>query len=237
MDLSRVSVHTPNRNEGCSLVESRRRFAESVTTEFVLLLDSDQWLADSHAIEKCIETCEAGADAITFYEIPLAVNETFIGRVIDYDKRLFHDAEDDDPVYGTAIPRFFRASFFKRIDFSKLPPLTFEHTMIHKQIEDMGAKIVFRKDLIIYHMELQKRKQIFDKFFRYGYYWIDAYRINPKLVMEHSKPRRTYFTRKALRHPGLWLGLWYVYFIKATAATMGGIWRSIKFCSCTGGSA
>jgi len=236
MDLSRVSVHTPNRNEGCSLVESRRRFAESVNTKYVLLLDDDQWL-ESDTIERCILACNNGADAVTLHEEVLLVNHTFIEKVIKYDKELFHDIEDDDSVYGTAIPRFFRASFFKRIDFSKLPPLTFEHTMIHKQIEDMGAKIVFRKDLIIYHMELQKRKQIFDKFFRYGYYWIDAYRINPKLVMEHSKPRRTYFTRKALRHPGLWLGLWYVYFIKATAATMGGIWRSIKFCSCTGGSA
>lgn len=205
-----------------SLALARKVGADASSGKYVFLLDSDQIL-EPNVIEEAVKACEEeGYDGVTFFEKSLITKNTFVERVIAYDKDIFHSLHDDDPIKGTAIPRFFRASYYKRIDFAKNPPITFEHTIIHDEIVKMGAKIKFI-NAYIWHHETTTARAVARKFFRYGYYYIPAYRFNKELAIHHSMPRRTYFHPKALRKPVLFLGLFYLYFVKAIAAFTGAV--------------
>lgn len=205
-----------------TLASARKQGAQASQGDYVFILDSDQIL-DPDVIAKCVNACESeGFDGVTCFEKSLIIKNTFVERVIAYDKEIFHSLQDDDPVKGTAIPRFFRASFFKRVEFDKNPPITFEHTIIHHKIVQMGAKIKF-VNAYIWHHETAAIKEVARKFFRYGYYYIPAYKFNRELAMHHSLPRRTYFHYKSLKNPVLFIGLFYVYFVKAASAALGAL--------------
>jgi glycosyltransferase involved in cell wall biosynthesis len=203
-----------------SLASARKAGADASRGDYIFIVDSDQIL-EPDVTERCVKACEEeGFDGVTLFEKSLITKKTFVERVIAYDKEIFHSLHDDDPVKGTAIPRFFKASYFKRIEFEKNPPITFEHTIIHNKIVQMGAKIKF-VDAYIWHHETTNIRQVARKFFRYGYYYLPAYKFDKELAIHHSLPRRTYFHYKALRNPLLFLGLFYVYLVKATSATLG----------------
>lgn len=203
-----------------TLASARKAGAQASSGEYIFILDSDQVL-DSNVIPECVRACEEeGYDGVTLYEKSLITQNTFVEKVIAYDKEIFHSLHDDDPVRGTAIPRFFRASYFKRVEFEKNPPITFEHTIIHHKIVQMGARIKF-VDAYIWHHETPTIREVARKFFRYGYYYIPAYRFDKRLAIHHSLPRRTYFHYRALKNPLLFLGLFYVYLVKAFSALAG----------------
>lgn len=203
-----------------TLASARSAGADASGGEFILLLDSDQIL-EPNVIEACVTACvDKGYDGVTLFEKSLIISNTFVERVIAYDKDIFHSLRDDDPVRGTAIPRFFRASYFKRVEFEKNPPITFEHTIIHHKIVQMGAKITFI-DAYIWHHETATIREVARKFFRYGYFYIPALRFDRSVAFHHSLPRRTYFHYKALKNPVLFAGLFYVYFVKAASAGCG----------------
>jgi glycosyltransferase involved in cell wall biosynthesis len=207
---------------GGSILDARKRGVQTATGEYICFVDSDQVLP-KELIATCIYQCEAyGCDGVTWTERALNPS-TFCEKVIDYDKELFHFAQDDDPIYGAAEPRFFKSCFVDNLDWDKLPPVTFELSMINKQIQDMGAKIKF-VNFAVYHHEPSSFRELAGKFFRYGYYYIPSLKYNKELVLNHSKPRRVYFTKRALRKPLLYAGLWYHYFVKAVSALGGAIW-------------
>jgi len=203
-----------------TLATARKAGADASGGDYIFILDSDQVL-DTNVIEECVKACEdEGYDGVTLFEKSLITKNTFVERVIAYDKEIFHSLHDDDPIKGTAIPRFFRASYFKKIEFEKNPPITFEHTIIHHKIVQMGAKIKF-VDAYIWHHETSTIGEVAHKFFRYGYYYIPAFKFNRQLAIHHSLPRRTYFRCKAFRKPMLFIGLFYVYSVKAISAAFG----------------
>lgn len=203
-----------------TLAIARQVGADASGGEFIFILDSDQVL-EPNVVRECVRACEEeGYDGVTLFEKSLITKNTFVERVIACDKEIFHSLHDDDPVRGTAIPRFFRSSYYKRVDFAENPPITFEHTVIHKKIIDMGAKIKFI-DTYIWHYETTRLRDVWRKFFRYGYYYIPAFKFNKKIVLHHSLPRRSYFHYKAFRKPVVFIGLFCIYFIKATAAGFG----------------
>ena len=205
-----------------TLAAARKTGSDASSGEYIFILDSDQIL-EPDVVERCVKTCEEeGFDGVTLFERSLITKNTLVERIIAYDKEIFHSLHDDDPVKGTAIPRFFRASFFKRVEFEKNPPITFEHTIIHHKIVEMGAKIKF-VDAYIWHHETTTMAEVARKFFRYGYYYIPAFKFNKELAVHHSLPRRTYFHYKALKNPVLFIGLFYVYFVKAASAALGAL--------------
>ncbi|MFH1202711.1 MAG: glycosyltransferase [Candidatus Omnitrophota bacterium] len=205
-----------------TLARARQAGSDASSGKYMFLLDSDQVL-DPDVIARCVKTCEEeGFDGVTLFEKSLTIANTLAEKIIAYDKYLFHSMGDDDPIRGTAIPRFFAASFYKKVDFLNNPPITFEHSIIHNEIVRMGAKIKFI-DAYIYHHEPSTFREIFKKFFRYGYYYMPALKKESRLVLAHSLPRRVYFSKKALEKPLCLLGLFYLYFVKAMASFLGAL--------------
>lgn len=203
-----------------SLALARKVGVEVSSGKYIFLLDSDQTL-DPDTVERCVKVCEnEGFDAVTLFEKSKLTKNTFAERVIAYDKWLFHSLHDDDPIYGTAIPRFFKTQYLKKIDFLNNPPITFEHSMIHNEIVKMGARVKFI-DSFIYHYETTTFRAVFKKFKRYGYYYVPALKKDANLVLHHSLPRRSYFTLRAFKNPFLLFGLFYLYFVKGIATVIG----------------
>ncbi len=172
--------------------------------------------------------CEnEGFDGVTHFERSKIHKNTFVERVISYDKWIFHSAQDDDPIHGTAEPRFFKLEYVRRIDFLDNPPITFELAIINLKINQMGARIKFI-DASIYHYETSTFWQVARKFFRYGFYYLPALKRYPHLVLHHSAPRRSYFSLRALKHPLLFTGLFALYGVKGLATCSGIIYSSFK---------
>ena len=203
-----------------SLALARKKGVELANGKYILFLDSDQ-IINPDTIELSVKACEeAGYDGVTHFERSKIHKDTFVERLINYDKWIFHSEEDDDPIYGTAEPRFFKARFAKRIDYLDNPPITFELAIINLKMQKMGARVKFI-NAYIYHYETSTFWQVAKKFFRYGFYYIPALKRFPNLVAHHSAPRRTYFTLRALTHPFLLMGLFALYGIKGIATFCG----------------
>jgi glycosyltransferase involved in cell wall biosynthesis len=201
------------------LSDARRVGVEKSLGKYIFFVDSDQVLTPD-VISKCVDKCEKeGYDAITLFEQSIIEKNTFIERVIAYDKWLFHSQHNDHPVYGTAIPRFFRAELLKKIKWPKSLAVQ-EHNLIYYRIMEAGARVTFMNNFI-YHYEPSSLTQFVRKFYRYGFYYIPALREDKKLVISHSMPRRVYFSKRALTNPLLFSGLFLLYFIKGFATLAG----------------
>jgi len=203
-----------------TLALARKMGVELSKGKYILFLDSDQ-IIEPNTISLSVEACEKeGFDGVTHFERSKIYKGTFVERLINYDKWIFHSEQDDDPIYGTAEPRFFRADLVKKIDFLDNPPITFELAIINLKMNNMGAKIKFI-DAYIYHYETSSFWQVAKKFYRYGFYYIPALKRFPNLVLHHSAPRRSYFSARALTHPFLLIGLFALYGVKGIATFCG----------------
>ena len=202
-----------------SLSEARLEGIRRSNGDYILLLDSDQFLTNN-LIEKCVEACESAQfDAITLFERSVLTKHTLAERVMAYDKELIHKGKDDHAYYGAAIPRFFRSETLKKVNL--LPGLlTFDHNMLYAATLAMGVRVGFL-EAYIHHREPSSWSEIVRKFVRYGYYYRSAFRVDSKLVVYHSMPRRVYFSRRATSNPKLFAGLFILYSLKALASMCG----------------
>jgi len=208
-----------------TLSEARKLGVEKSLGKYVFFVDSDQVIT-ADAIAKCVYKCEGeGYDAITLFEQSLVKKGTFTERVIAYDKWLLHSQRDDHPIYGSAIPRFFKADVLRRIKWPRGLCVQ-EHNLIYYEVVKMGAKVTFM-NVFIYHREPSSLAQFIRKFYRYGFYYLPALRENKKLVLAHSMPRRVYFSKRALTKPSLFAALFLLYLIKGFAASLGALAYSL----------
>lgn len=187
--------------------------------DYILLVDSDQ-VVDIDVIAKCVEMCERERfDAVTLFERSIIKENSFVEKVVAYDKWLIHISKDDDVNYGAAIPRFFRAESLKKV---RIPPglVTFDHNLLYATAMRNKSRVGFL-DAYIYHHEPSSWSGLARKFLRYGTRYSRAFRVNRKLVAFHSMPRRAYFSKRALRDPSLFVGLLALYCVKAIATIAG----------------
>ena len=168
--------------------------------DYILFFDSDQ-IMEKDLIEKCVSLCQKKkCDAVTIAERSIIRKGTLIEKLIAYDKYVIDLMKDDDAVLGTAVPRFFKAEILKGIVWPKELSV-FDHTGIFLEIVKRGAKIEYLSSPAIKHYEVDSWRKFFKKFFRYGYYYFEAFKNYPTPVVAHSLPRRVYFTKIALRRP------------------------------------
>lgn len=191
--------------------------------KYLLSLDSDQIL-DRRLIKACVEKIEKNnLDALTISEKSLIGSKsTLIEKIIAYDKWLIDKNKDDNALFGTACPRFFKKELLKKI---KWPPelSIFDDTILHSEIVDKGAKCGYLSKYSIYHHEVNSWIIFAKKFFRYGKGYIKAFGQNPSTIAVHSLPRRSYFSAIALTKPYLYIGLLFLYLVKISAASFGAL--------------
>ena len=188
--------------------------------KYVLFFDSDQ-VMDKDLIAKCVAKCEkTNCDALTLSEKSIIRKGTLVEKLIAYDKFVIDSLKDDDAIFGTAVPRFFRAEILRGIVWPKELSV-FDHTGIFLEIVKKGAKVEYISSPSLRHYEVDSWRKFFKKFYRYGLYYFDALKGYPGPVIAHSFPRRVYFTKVALRKPAWFLGLLFLYFVKGIAAALG----------------
>jgi len=187
--------------------------------EYILLLDSDQEL-ESRAIEKCIKESEGkGYDALILREKSIYNEKSWISKLLAYNMEIVQ--RDPDAYLGTALPRFFKASFLKKINSIPDNIGYFDHAFIYYEVLRLRAKVGY-VDAIVYHHEIDSITRFIRKFYKYyGLCLIPAMKYNRKLIIGRSLPKRIYFSKEVAREPRIFLGLLLLYMLKALATSTG----------------
>lgn len=190
--------------------------------KYIFSLDSDQVL-DKKLIQFAVELCEKkGLDALTISEKSLITKGTFIEKLIAYDKWVIDKNRDDDSMFGTACPRFFKKEFLKSVRWPEQLAV-FDDTILYSELLEKGARVDYLASQSIWHHEVTSWAVFAKKFFRYGKGYFRALEQNPKTIAAHSLPRRSYFSKAAFTKPVYFLGLIVLYFVKAVAACLGAL--------------
>ena len=203
---------------GDTLGSARKLGAIESKGKYVFIMDSDQKVT-GELISKAVERAEEEFDAITVWEKPIEV-KTWVQKLHAYEKYLFHNMEHTDAYTGDAIPRFFRSSYYKQVDFDRNPPQTMEHNAIWEQIQNMGARSSYIP-YTIWHRDPATIRDLWRKFFRNGFYYLEVLRHHKRLAFHHSMPRNCYFSKEVMMKPKVFAAFMYIYFIKATATLCG----------------
>jgi len=199
------------------LIKQRMLGVEKSKGDFILLLDSDQ-VMDKDLIKKCVEKINAGYNTLILPEKSVHDN-SLISRLIAYN--MFVVQADKDVNYGTALPRFIKSSYLKKIGSVPEELGYFDHAFIYNEILKIGAKVDY-VNTIIYHHELNSWLKVIRKFYKqYGLSFIPSLKYSKKLIVGRSLPRRAFFSKTAFNNPLLWLGLIFLYGLKATASCIG----------------
>jgi len=193
--------------------------------DYILLLDSDQEL-EPRTIEKCIkESKEHGYDALILKEKSIYNEKSWISKLLAYNMEIVQ--EDSDIYLGTALPRFFVATILKKINPIPDDIGYLDHAFIYYEVLKLGVKVGCA-DSIVYHHEIDSIAQFIKKFYKYyGLCLIPAMKYNIKLTIGRSLPKRIYFLR-VIRKPRIFLGLMFLYMLKALAASTGVIVYIVK---------
>lgn len=201
------------------LGDARYRNYKKTKGKYLFSVDSDQIL-DPQVVAECVSLCEKGCDGVIIREQSLITKGTYLEHLIAYDKWLIDKNHADDPVFGTACPRFFRKSLFDRIQW---PPglSVFDDTILYAQLIKYGARIAYLSSSSIRHHEVTSWIMFAKKFFRYGKGYFEAFKEQPGTIAAHSLPRRSYFSAAALSKPHYFLGLLLLYGVKVVAAWLG----------------
>lgn len=204
------------------LGDARYKLFTESKGEYVLSLDSDQ-VMDKNLIKKCVEKSKKGNyDALIISEKSFIDSGTFLEKLIAYDKYLIDKDRSQNALLDTACPRFFKKSVLLSIPWPKKLSI-FDDSILYRMLLEFDAKVGYLGNYPIWHHEVKSWKVLFKKFYRYGKGYFRALGVSPKVVTLHSMPRVSYFKKSALEKPVYFLGLFLLYFVKITAASLGAI--------------
>lgn len=215
-----AKAYTTRINFARKLGDARYRNFHESRGKYLLSLDSDQSL-DNGVIEECVRLCEQkGVDAVTIPERSIIAKGTLIEKLIAYDKWVVDQNRDQDVVFGTACPRFFKKELLSDLKWPK-GLAVFDDTILYVEILKKGARVVYLSKQSIRHREVTSWTTFIKKFYRYGKGYFGALKANPGIIAAHSLPRRSYFSPAALSKPNYFLGLLLLYTVKVLAAGCG----------------
>jgi glycosyltransferase involved in cell wall biosynthesis len=160
--------------------------------EYIFLVDSDQIL-DRTATEQCVAIEESllKPEAIILNEVSVPMARGSIAKSQAQYVRLIH-AGDWDPLFGTALPRFFPAKVLKEIPPAAHEIGYFDHAFLYKHATERGVNARFAPEAVIRHYEVNTTMRMLRKFYKYyGFYVIPALLEDGQLVFARVLPRRT----------------------------------------------
>lgn len=186
---------------------------------YILALDSDQ-IIDKFLVQRAVEYVESkNYDALILNEESFPT-KSFIGRLLLYDKHIVSSSQDADPVFGAAIPRFFKRRKLLDLDWPTNLSIL-DDAIFFKKNRDRLGNIGFLSGKCISHNEIESFLKFFKKFMRYGRLYISTLKESPGTTLAHSLPRRSYLGREVIFNPKVLFGLVILYSIKASAVSLG----------------
>lgn len=202
------------------LGDARHQNYDKSKGKYVLSLDSDQVL-DNGVIDRCVKLCEEkGFDAVSISEKSIIKKGTLVENLIAYDKWVIDKNKDQDVLFGTACPRFFRKVLLVDVKWTEGLSV-FDDTILYVELLKKNARVAYLSSQSVRHQEVTSWSTFIKKFFRYGKGYFGALKANPGIIAAHSLPRRSYFSCVALSKPHYFLGLLFLYSVKALAAAIG----------------
>ena len=149
------------RYEGCKVASG----------DYIVLLDSDQFLEDS-SIERCMLLAQE-YDMLCLEEMTYEA-KTFIEKLYDSDRRLVQSEFEvqKDPFYGAVAPRFYRQGILRKA-LSHIPEqiLPFavarEDAIIYYEAWKISSKVAIVPNAL-WHVEAKNLTEVWQKSFFYG---------------------------------------------------------------------
>lgn len=186
-----------------SLLGARSEGAKVAKGEYIIILDSDQIL-EKTAIERAVELAQTEKLSMLVFEETVYKADTVIEKLFDLDRKLFNTVCDLDPFTGVILPRFFDAKLLKhayknvdkRIMFKTGGP---DHAIVYYEAWLLSKKIGVLPRAVC-HIEPSTLKELWRKFFRWGYTSPQAHRVAKyhKLLSRKERFRSGIFTRGLL---------------------------------------
>ncbi len=171
--------------------------------EYILILDSDQIL-EKDAIKRALEMVyNGGFDMLAFGEKGVE-SRTFIEKLFEADRRLINAVNDLSPFTGVIMPRFFKAKLLKKA-YNNIPSSMFpttggpDHAIVYYESWIISKRIGVLPDAVK-HIEPSSLKQLWKKFYRWGYTSIDAHLGSyHDLMIQKERFRTGLFTKGLIK--------------------------------------
>lgn len=204
------------------LGDARHQNYENSRGKHIFSVDSDQVL-DKKLVEACVRECEGNKySALIIAEKSVLKEGTLLEKLLQYERWLIHQTRSVDPVFGTACPRFFEKNLLSDAKWPEGISI-FDDTILYSELMKKGARIAYISDQFIRHSEVTSWSTLMRKFYRYGKGYFRALKKDSSTIVAHSLPRQSYFSKAAFAKPHYFLGLILIYFVKASAASLGAL--------------
>ena len=159
--------------------------------DYMLLLDSDMVISPN-LVEICVSKLQdSDADALILRDISTQGISGLVANI--QSEYLEMTQSDSDALFGTALPRFFRAGVLRVIGSPRRELGYFDHAWIYRRVVLNGGRVAY-VDAIDYHLEFNSTIFLVRKFYKfYGHYFIPAMVEDWRLVLAKSMPKRSVF--------------------------------------------
>ncbi len=199
LDIARQFGVQQIKSMSSSLLQARWEGVKLALGDYILILDSDQIL-EKGTIKRAIKLAkDEKFDMLALEERPLRTSG-FIEKLFDADRKLINTVNDLSPQTGVIMPRFFKADILKKA-YRNIPEEVFpntggpDHAIVYYEAFRLSQKVGVLPDAV-WHMEPASFKQLWKKFYRWGYTSVDAHTGPYKDLMRRKEKFRTgLFTR------------------------------------------
>ncbi len=205
---------------GKELGRARFEAIKKSSGKYIFAFDSDMFM-DKRLVERCVKEMESNKyDALIVYEKSIVRKGNFISGLLALDKEIVVDSQDANPLFGAAIPRFFKREMLMKLKWPKKLSILDDAVLFSKNLDKLKS-VGFIKKPGISHYEVTDFKSFYKKFIRYGRLYMSTLKTSPETTLAHSIPRRSYLSKRVIKDPSVLIKLGTLYSIKASAVISG----------------